>query len=88
MSIQLNPDAPFEDEKVWNAIHKIGREIAADANRTEAKIGITARRRGRGRDRKIVITSRGAPAVALEFGTATQPAKRYVKRALDKARIR
>lgn len=88
MSIQLNPDAPFDDEKVWNAIHKIGREIAAEANQTEAKIGITARRVGRGRDRKILITSRGAPAVALEFGTATQPARRYVKRALDKFRLR
>lgn len=88
MAIRLNPDAPFDDEKVWNAIHKIGRQIAADANQTSAKIGITARRRGRGRDRRVVITSRGAPAVALEFGTATQPAKRYVKRALDKARIR
>ena len=88
MPITLNADAPFEDEKVWNAIHKIGRQIAGEANKTEAKIGITARRRGRGRDRRVVITSRGAPAVALELGTATQPAKRYVKRALDQVRIR
>lgn len=88
MPITLNPQAPFEDERVWGNIHKIARQIAVVANKTTAPIGITARRTGRGRDTKILITSRGAPAVALEFGTARSPARRFVKRALDKFRIR
>lgn len=87
MPITLNPDAPREDERVWGNILDIGRRISKIANKTTAPIGIMAHYEGRGKDRKVRIGPRGAPAIALEFGTARSPARRFVKRALDKFRI-
>ena len=80
---KLDEDAPLRDPEVWKSIQKIARDIVIEANETDAKIGIVYRRH----DDHVLITSRGAPAVALEVGTATQPPKRYVKRVLDRRRI-
>lgn len=88
MPITLNERAPLEDNRVWNQVLDIGRQIAREANRnTSAPIGIMAHFEGRGADRKVVIGPRGAAAVPLEFGTARLPARRFVKRALDKFRV-
>jgi hypothetical protein len=82
-TFRARPEALLEDPKVWDTLRKIAGEVARDANRTRrAKIGITYR----DRDDGVLITSRGAPAVALEVGTSSQPARRYVKRALDSRR--
>jgi len=81
--VKVNEDAPAEDPKVWESVRALAKVMVVEANQTSAKIGITYRQY----DDHVLITSRGAPAVALEVGTATQPPKRYVKRVLDRHRI-
>lgn len=81
---RANDRAPFEDPQVWKSIRGKAWEVVETANQTSAPIGITYRQV----DEAVRITSRGAPAVALEVGTSRQPAKRYVKRSLDQHRLR
>ncbi len=70
----------MSDPDIAAAVQDRARSIQRMANDTSAKIGIVTVRRNDG----IRISSRGAPAVALEVGTSRQPPKRYVARALDR----
>lgn len=74
-----NREAILRDENVWKGVEEIAASISREANATSAAIGITYRRL----EDAVRIGPRGAPAIALEFGTISQPARRYVKRALD-----
>lgn len=86
--ITVNPNAPKEDEQIWRAILALGRKIADEANgNTTAPIQVRAHFVDRGPDRRVRIGPRGAAAIAVEFGTAMFPARRPVKRALDRFRI-
>lgn len=88
MSLQLarlNPDALKEDPKVDAALRQFAGEVAREANRTSAPIGITYRRTEPG---VVRIGPRGAAALPLEVGTSRIPARRYVKNALDRRRLR
>ena len=85
----VNEDAPLKDPGAWRLAREVAGKIAASANRnTSAEAGITYEPKGTGvpAEGRILVGPTGAPAIALEFGTRYQPARRYVKRALDAAR--
>lgn len=71
----------MEDPGIAEGVGRLAGDVARDANQTSAKIGIITYRHP---DGVLVTTSRGTPALALEIGGAATPAKRYVKRALDR----
>ena len=69
---------------VQRAVERKAGEICVDANQTSAKIGITWRRTS---ETTVLIGPRGAAAIPVEYGTARTPARRPVKRALDRHRL-
>ena len=87
-AFKINKDAVLEDPGAWDLVRETAKKLAAAANQTSAKIGITYEPKGTGvpAEGRILVGPAGAPAIALEFGTRYQPARRYVKRALDAAR--
>lgn len=87
-TIKVNTDAPFNDPKVWANLERIAGRICYDANQTSAKIGITYRTLGTGTDKRVLIGPRGKAAIPVEYGTYFMAGKGYVKRALDRARVR
>lgn len=82
----LNPDAVYDDPAIMAAVRALAGAIAKDANQTSAAIGITWRDLPDGTG--VRIGPRGAAALPLEIGTARAPARRYLKRALDRRRVR
>lgn len=83
--ITTGTDNPADDPEVMERTRQLAGEIARDANRTSARIGITYEDLPDGSG--VRIGPRGAPAIAVEIGTAQLPARRPVKRALDRRRL-
>lgn len=83
--IELNPAAAVQDPGVRRALEELATDIVVDANRaTDAPVGITWNWMGD----VIRVGPRGAAAYPVEFGTSRIPARRMVKAALDRRRIR
>lgn len=80
----LDEDGMRDNPQTLAAARDLAGEIAREANQTSAKIGITTVEV----DGKIRIGPRGAAAVPTEVGTRRLSARRHVKNALDKRRIR
>ena len=80
----LHDDAVFEDPRAMQSVRNVAGEIAKDANKTDAKIGITYRDNDDGKS--VRVGPRGAPAIVVEVGGKRHSARRPVKRALDRRR--
>jgi hypothetical protein len=82
--LTFNEDAWKDDPLTWEGLRETAGKISLDANRTSAMIGITYNDTEDG----VLIGPRGKAAIAVEFGHRSAPGKRYVKKAIDRARVR
>jgi hypothetical protein len=86
--LKFHEKAVLDNPQVWEGVRTLAGLIARDANNeTSAKIGITFVDQGSGSDRRVLIAPTGAAAIPLEFGHQGVPAKRPVKKTIDRYRV-